>query len=491
MKIFNKTIPAYDTIFDNTNNQKFKVAVIISIYNKENYLRKTLDSLFEQTLDSSDFEIILVDDCSSDNSLNIIEEYVEKYSNYYFKVLKLEMNSGTPGAPRNIGMDEANSEYLFIMDADDWLNKHALKHLSDILDETKDDYVVGKTIEHRDTKKKVVAEQDSCAELRSVQVKDVKNIFYHLGPRARMFKTSIVKDNGLFFPEMTYGEDKKFFIDVLCNCKKISTTKKVIYHLNRLSENKSLITMTNAFSKAENNFLVLRYVLEELETDEITKQLIISRILEFDYISRLIDTKLFINSDDIKPFKELFNKIITTLKSYNYDLEGLFQRDFHLLLFELIRDNKWRTLKKVVKWDKNEDNKKIIYKNNFLLGNYKAYYDIPIKNVRKVEIMLKTELVEIKGDEVVIKAYGSKLKTIKCLELRKRSNLVTKYQFKPFKVRGNKYYFKLDKEITKTGKYSVFIIYDTYRKVNVHVDNAELASPFYQTIKNNLGYHLK
>ena len=61
-----------------------KVSVIIPIYNAEKYLRKTLDSILVQTY--KDIEIVLVDDCSNDDSANIIKEYIQKYPEIVFKL---------------------------------------------------------------------------------------------------------------------------------------------------------------------------------------------------------------------------------------------------------------------------------------------------------------------------------------------------------------------------------------------------------------------
>ena len=94
-----------------------KVSVIIPIYNTEKYLRKCLDSVCNQTL--SDIEIICVNDCSTDNSLEILEEYASKDNR--IKLIDFKENKGAAVA-RNAGIDEAKGEYIGFVDSDDFID---------------------------------------------------------------------------------------------------------------------------------------------------------------------------------------------------------------------------------------------------------------------------------------------------------------------------------------------------------------------------------
>ena len=95
----------------------YKVSVIMPIYNAGKYLGCALDSVVNQSLGFENIELILVDDCSTDNSRDIIEEYFSKYSN--IKPIFLEENSGCPGIPRNVGIKNATSDYIMFIDSDD------------------------------------------------------------------------------------------------------------------------------------------------------------------------------------------------------------------------------------------------------------------------------------------------------------------------------------------------------------------------------------
>lgn len=107
----------------NLNADNPKVSLIIPVYNVESYLRKSLDSAINQTLD--DFEIIAVNDGSTDSSYEILKEYANKYDN--FIVINKE-NGGLSDA-RNAGLKAAKGEYIAFLDSDDYLAPNFLETL--------------------------------------------------------------------------------------------------------------------------------------------------------------------------------------------------------------------------------------------------------------------------------------------------------------------------------------------------------------------------
>ena len=100
---------------------KEKVSIILPIYNKEKYLSQALDSLLSQTY--KNFEIICVNDASTDGGLDILENYAQKDSR--IRIINLEQNSGAANA-RNVGMQNASGSFLLFLDADDLFEKTLL-----------------------------------------------------------------------------------------------------------------------------------------------------------------------------------------------------------------------------------------------------------------------------------------------------------------------------------------------------------------------------
>ena len=94
------------------------VTIIIPLFNAQNYISETIDSVISQTYQN--WELIIVDDCSTDNSAEIAKGYEVK--DRRIKLIELNSNFGGPARPRNIGLDISNGEYLAFLDADDvWL----------------------------------------------------------------------------------------------------------------------------------------------------------------------------------------------------------------------------------------------------------------------------------------------------------------------------------------------------------------------------------
>tara|TARA_R110000822_G_scaffold310479_1_gene443403 strand:+ start:19343 stop:20158 length:816 start_codon:yes stop_codon:yes gene_type:complete len=101
------------------------ISVIIPLYNAENYILETLESVKSQTYQN--IELIIVDNASTDNSLLLVREFINSLSHINVKVIECEVNSGGPAKPRNLGIDLAEGEYLAFLDSDDVWHKEKLE----------------------------------------------------------------------------------------------------------------------------------------------------------------------------------------------------------------------------------------------------------------------------------------------------------------------------------------------------------------------------
>lgn len=100
-----------------------RISIIIPVYNAESYLRNCLDSVLRQGLAENEYEVVLVDDGSTDNSLEICEEYSKNYSQIRF----ISQENAGVAVARNRGIDEAKGEFIAFLDADDYLLDNGLK----------------------------------------------------------------------------------------------------------------------------------------------------------------------------------------------------------------------------------------------------------------------------------------------------------------------------------------------------------------------------
>lgn len=104
-----------------------KISVIIPLYNKEFYIEKTIDSVFNQTYD--DYEVVIVDDGSTDESVNIIKT---KYNSDIIKIYSKQ--NGGPSSARNYGVRKAQGDWVVFLDADDMLLPYALEHFTSLIE---------------------------------------------------------------------------------------------------------------------------------------------------------------------------------------------------------------------------------------------------------------------------------------------------------------------------------------------------------------------
>lgn len=118
-----------------------KLTIVVPVFNTENYLPRVLDSIVNQTIGLDNIEVIIVDDCSTDKSGDIIDKYSREYESII--AIHLLENSGSPSKPRNIGVRNASSDYIVFQDSDDGFTEYACEWLYDVMIEDDVDLVNG------------------------------------------------------------------------------------------------------------------------------------------------------------------------------------------------------------------------------------------------------------------------------------------------------------------------------------------------------------
>ena len=109
-----------------------RLSIVVNMYNTAKYMPRCMKTLLEQDIPQEDYEIILVDDCSPDNSLEMAKEYATLYKNV--RVCTHEKNKGLAAA-RNTGVDAAKGQYLCFVDPDDYIEKNSLAALLKQMDD--------------------------------------------------------------------------------------------------------------------------------------------------------------------------------------------------------------------------------------------------------------------------------------------------------------------------------------------------------------------
>lgn len=202
-----------------------KISVIIPVYNVENFLVKCLDSVMIQSF--RDFEAIIVDDGSTDNSSAIAREYAAKYDNVH---LITQENKGL-GAARNTGIEAAKGEYFLFADSDDYIEKNALQLLYEKAVQTNADLIIF-DIFNEDINGNIMKIDKGCTlNGASMTLKDFPELLIQW-PCAwnKLYHRDLFLASGLRFSSRVWYEDLRLFPKILCAAECIENLDMPLYH---------------------------------------------------------------------------------------------------------------------------------------------------------------------------------------------------------------------------------------------------------------------
>lgn len=211
---------------------KVRLSIIVPVYNVSKYVAKCLDSLLSQDLGSDEYEIIVVNDGSTDNSGDIAQQYADKYSNI---TLIEQENQGLSGA-RNTGIKLAKGEYIQFVDSDDYLESNVLKILVDKMDSDNLDILrfnyqnVNERYEvyepYKEHKPFVDYRDDVCDGLTFL----TERLGYACYAVQFMIKSELLKHDENLFKVGIYFEDTEWTPRILTQAKKVTSTDLMVYN---------------------------------------------------------------------------------------------------------------------------------------------------------------------------------------------------------------------------------------------------------------------
>lgn len=207
-----------------------KISIIIPVYNVEKYLEKCLESIINQSL--KEIEIILINDCSLDGSLEIIKKYAQK-DNRIILINKKE-NEGVSEA-RNSGIKIARGEYILCIDGDDWIEKECLKEMYEIAKRNEAEVVVSDFyLDYGNGNIIYQIDQKSETEVFLEKNESIKNIFSGNGFPSiwnKLVKREIYEKNNIKFPSnISMGEDLLTVLSLIYSSTKIVKLNKAYLH---------------------------------------------------------------------------------------------------------------------------------------------------------------------------------------------------------------------------------------------------------------------
>lgn len=211
----------------------YAVSVIVPVYNVAPYIEKCARSLFEQTLGR--LEIIFVDDCSPDNSVEIIEKCLEDYPHrkQSTKILKISSNTGQAGV-RRYGLLEATGSFIIHCDGDDWVDHDLYRAMYTMAVDTGADVVVCDEVQEYKKGRAVLrtpALPYDGKELMATWYRCTLGLFCH----NKLVKRSLYTDNGILpWPGLNMWEDNGLFARLFYFARNIKQIHSdTFYHYNR------------------------------------------------------------------------------------------------------------------------------------------------------------------------------------------------------------------------------------------------------------------
>ena len=241
-----------------------KISIIVPVYNVEKYISRCLNSLINQTLD--DIEIICVNDCSVDNSFQIVKEYAARDSR--FVLIEHETNQGL-GSARNSGIGIASGEYIIFIDSDDYIDTDYCEKLYNTAKKYDADIVVTNLLKHKKRYNRYNVFFKSIKEAIDLSdkiniCKDNKQRFFNA--TNKIFRNDFLKYNKILFQVGCYFEDVMFTVKSIFLANKIVSCPEVAYHY--MENPSSIVKSKNSVEKKKRDHFDVYTELQKYANDK-------------------------------------------------------------------------------------------------------------------------------------------------------------------------------------------------------------------------------
>lgn len=258
-----------------------KVSIIIPIYNVAPYVKRCLSSVFEQSY--KDIEVIIIDDCGSDNSMEIVAGTIKKYNYYNIKIIHHKYNKGLSAA-RNTGLSQASGEYVFFLDSDDVLPLNAIKDMAnELVTYGQVDFVIGEI-------ETFGIRRNSYPLLSASYLKSNVDIFndymqakWNVMACNKLLNKNFLRENQLYFHEGIYHEDLDFSFKLAIKASSMVCCHHITY--NYFIRKDSITTSKKLKNYTDNLDIIIDNIsyLMHFETAKYNKQLISNYIINAFY----------------------------------------------------------------------------------------------------------------------------------------------------------------------------------------------------------------
>jgi len=216
--------------YDEDIREYYKFSIITAVYNTQNYISETIDSVINQSIDfKQNVQLILVNDGSTDNSLEILQEYQKQYPE---NIILITTEHKGQAHARNIGLQYAKGEYINFLDSDDYLSINTLLEVYNYFEEVKDDVdIISIPIKYTEAENSDHKLHYKYSKTRILDLIEHPN-YPQLSVSSAFFKSTSIT-NMQFNTQLKYSEDALFVNQVLLDKKQYAVMDKPIYFQRR------------------------------------------------------------------------------------------------------------------------------------------------------------------------------------------------------------------------------------------------------------------
>lgn len=342
----------YDWLSDNpievyreSKSNKFKFSIVMAVYNVDMYIGESIDSIINQTLDfEENVQIIIVDDGSSDNSLDVALDYQKRYPD---NILVFSKENEGPASARNLGLTYATGDYVNFLDPDDLLSKDTLEEVLNFFDNSTEDipFVAIPMVYFEGMKGDHVLNYKFDGHDRVVDVLQNPE-FIQLSSSSAFFKNEIVTKYR-FHEKSVRSEDAFVINKILIENPKYGLLNKPTYHYRKRYSFSSLTNIASTKKEFFTDFLK-DYCLELIEYslkyyDKVPKFIQYLLVYDIRLILVVPEISKVLNKEELDEFWEYFDEIMTHIDEdvienhldLNKEYKGLFiylkNKDFHIV----------------------------------------------------------------------------------------------------------------------------------------------------------------
>jgi len=284
------------------------ISIIVPIYNSSAYLEECIDSILSQTY--TNFELYLINDGSTDNSGEIIENYGKKDS----RVNVIHKNNSGVSDTRNTGIKAAQGEAICFIDSDDWVDSDYLETFTSNL--KNDNTLLIQSMNRNGALKNIYKYKSYNIRTELDTLFTENDLLYCGGPMAKFYDQSIIQKNNIFFDKnVTYGEDLIFFLEYMKHSDFIRFLPDAKYHYRLTSG-----SLSSKRNYPIRNYIAVHNTISEFITwAKITKDSTLKYFysIDWDILEAGIDQNIHKNLKNQKEEFSILEKSITILH-YKY-----------------------------------------------------------------------------------------------------------------------------------------------------------------------------